>query len=610
MEINYSRLRLAFAMLFVLGFFSGYSQTYTFVNPIPIPDTIDGPIVPFGVDVETHSFCPNDTTDSLYAPITTIAYNHAISGNNTYLGPTLIWRAGLPKQFRVRNNLDEITTVHWHGAHIPAWTDGGPHQVIAPNGGIWEPDFIVRDSASTLWYHPHGLDETYTQMEMGASGLIIVRDREDTLREYLPHRYGVDDFPILIQDRAFVDSTGNGEYYIDTTQAGNGKVKEIIVNGVTRPYLEVPPQLVRFRVLDGSGRRSFQLGIGDSSLTPQTFNLIASDGGYLGGPEPVTTFLTSVGIRNEIVMDFTGHEGESFYLLNQQHLMPPRIIGAGPIGGQSSTTTNRPTFMEFRVQGTPVPPLASIPPAWPPTERYDTLLVTKNRTKEMLDLAGGGFSINNLQFEIDSINDIVFVDSTEIWTIKNPSKIAHPFHIHDVQFFVIDVRDSNGVLIPTPVEFKGPNDNILVQVGWSVRFVTQFTNFATSISSDSAYMYHCHILTHEDGFYGTGTALDHYGMMQQFVVTNKIPAGTPTQDMGENMILYPNPATDILHLNGESTKPSSIRITDLQGRVLRKLELPPFWGTTDINLDGLGRGLVLVEWSSRDGSFVRKVMLK
>jgi FtsP/CotA-like multicopper oxidase with cupredoxin domain len=605
-------LKIGLWPFFALLFLAGGLRAQVYNNRLQIPDTLNADTINLTIDVERHSFSPDDTLNPLHDSIQTFAYNIGSSSNNGYLAPTLIWRNHRTKWINVTNNLptgseNNITTVHWHGAHIPAWTDGGPHQPIAPDS-TWRIHFTVKDSACTLWYHPHGLDHTYTQVEMGASGIIIVRDFDDTLRHYLPHRYNVDDFPLIIQDRYF-KSTGNG-YIIDTTQAGNGNTKTNIVNGIVNPYLNVPPQLVRFRVLDGSGRIAYQLGIGDSAQTPQTFNLIASDGGYLAGPVAVDSFITGPGIRNEIVMDFTGKEGQRFYLLNLAKTLP-----AGVIGKKNSAQA---PLLEFRVQGAVNQPVASIPPAWPPLDSYDINAVDTTRQIKLIgvncppgpqpDSCNVPFSINNQQMNPDKVNQIIQLNAIEIWSIENYTPVAHPFHIHDIQFFVLDVHDTLGNLLPTPVEYLGPKDNIMVYSGDVVRFITQFADFATQIAADSTYMFHCHILTHEDGYYGNTNF--HMGMMNQFVVTYPSVSSPKPEPLADGMQLYPNPATDEINLLGECKLPSQVRIYDLSGRELMAQDLKPFDGKTTVDVSALPPGMILFEWQNARGRFTRKVVIR
>ena len=101
--------------------------------------------------------------------------------------------------------------------------------------------------------------------------------------------------------------------------------------------------------------------------------------------------------------------------------------------------------------------------------------------------------------EMGRIDEVVTLDDIEIWEIINVGGQAHPFHIHDIQFLILD-RDG----VPPEAGEAGWKDTVLVHAGETVRFITQFTTYA---NPDVPYMYHCHILEHEDG-----------GMMGQFIV--------------------------------------------------------------------------------------------
>ena len=115
-------------------------------------------------------------------------------------------------------------------------------------------------------------------------------------------------------------------------------------------------------------------------------------------------------------------------------------------------------------------------------------------------MGSGSFTINGKAMDMNRIDEAVRVGTTEIWQIENASMMSHPFHIHDVQFRVLD---RNGVP-PTPGEM-GLKDTVVVAPSERVRLLLSFADYS---DPDSPYMYHCHILEHEDA-----------GMMGQFVVT-------------------------------------------------------------------------------------------
>lgn len=160
------------------------------------------------------------------ALVDTYSYN-----GMSVLGPTLRLRTGDSVVISVTNELDEITTTHWHGADVPAEDDGGPHSMIEP-GATWIADFDVIQPAATLWYHPHVHGSTAEQVYRGAAGLIIIED-DNAAAATLPATYGVDDIPVIIQDREFtadgqldfaIDDGGDGKLYSTLTVKGASQI--------------------------------------------------------------------------------------------------------------------------------------------------------------------------------------------------------------------------------------------------------------------------------------------------------------------------------------------------------------------------------------------------
>jgi FtsP/CotA-like multicopper oxidase with cupredoxin domain len=117
--------------------------------------------------------------------------------NGPYLGPTVRTTRGDRVRMLVTNQVGESTSLHWHGMRLPARMDGGPHQPIAP-GATWSPEWTVDQPAATLWYHPHPHGTTARHVYRGLAGLFLIDDPRGTA---LPSRYGIDDLPLIIQDR-------------------------------------------------------------------------------------------------------------------------------------------------------------------------------------------------------------------------------------------------------------------------------------------------------------------------------------------------------------------------------------------------------------------------
>ena len=116
----------------------------------------------------------------------------------------------------VHNDLDETTTVHWHGMHLPARYDGGPHQPITP-GQTWSPQWRIDQPAATLWYQPHPHGQTEEHLNKGLAGMFILDDPDSAVADALPHAYGVDDIPLILQDR-----TIRSDNTLDTSNLGFG----------------------------------------------------------------------------------------------------------------------------------------------------------------------------------------------------------------------------------------------------------------------------------------------------------------------------------------------------------------------------------------------------
>ncbi len=309
-----------------------------------------------------------------------------------------------------------------------------------------------------------------------------------------------------------------------------------MVNATINPYLDVPAQIVRFRLLNGSSQRVFNIGISNNIA----FYQIASDGGLLGAPVQLTRLRMAPGERAEILVDLKGLENQQIKLMSFASELPGGIYGAAQPGMNSMMTLNgyNPNplnganfdLLALNVKEQISEAINTIPDklVTVTTLSENTSDITRNLTFNPAQMGSnqlnGNFLINNLHFDMDVINFSIPFNNTEIWSITNQSGIAHPFHIHDVQFYILT---RNG--IKPGLNEQGRKDVILIEPMETIRFITQFTDFA----NDSVpYMMHCHMLVHEDG-----------GMMLQFeVVDNTTGTGQlfPTQ---KELKIYPNPVS-------------------------------------------------------------------
>ncbi|HRQ85942.1 MAG TPA: multicopper oxidase domain-containing protein, partial [Flavobacteriales bacterium] len=135
------------------------------MQPLAIPPLLEADTMHLVVAAHTHQFYPG---------VNTATYGV----NGPYLGPTLVWQQGDTARIAVENQLAEVTTMHWHGMHVPGEMDGGPHSIIQP-GESWTAEFPVKNPAGTYWYHPHPHMLTAKQANLGIAGFIIVKDEDE-----------------------------------------------------------------------------------------------------------------------------------------------------------------------------------------------------------------------------------------------------------------------------------------------------------------------------------------------------------------------------------------------------------------------------------------------
>ncbi|MEM7157298.1 MAG: multicopper oxidase domain-containing protein [Myxococcota bacterium] len=463
---------------------------------IIIPELLEGNDFELVMDEGTHTF----TADG--QPSDTAGYNGDI------LGPTMVWVDGEDITISVTNELAGPSTTHWHGAHVSPANDGGPHQMIAAGGGVWEPAFEVMNAASTMWYHPHLHEDTANQVRIGLSGFIIVRDDVEAALD-LPREYGIDDLPLVLQDKQLDD---NG--VLQDAPRGN----TMTVNGAAEAYREVPAQMVRLRLLNGSLELTFNLEFADG----RTFHVIGNDLGLLEAPVAVTSLRHSPGERFEILVDLSGDEGESVTLRANNSELPMDIIG-GPNPMMMGVEGTDFDVIRFDVEGPTENGTTTMPDALVPADIPSEVgAVPHPMVMTVAVPPAMGFELNGNQMDMMVIDEYVEEDAVEVWTLTNLTPLGHPFHIHDIHFHILD-RDPDGPgpmapVAPEPWE-AGPKDTVMVPPGEDLRFIGQFSDFANDPEgpggiADAAYMYHCHILPHEDG-----------GMMGQFAVC---PAGSMT----------------------------------------------------------------------------------
>ncbi len=405
-----------------------------------------------------------------------------------YLGPTLRARRGEQVRVDVTNDIGERSTLHWHGMHLPAAMDGGPHQMVDP-GETWSPTWTIDQPAATLWYHPHLHGETADHVYRGLAGLFLLDD-EDTDDLALPHAYGVDDVPVVVQDKVLDDGRlgpGTGVFNPVGTLGDT-----LVVNGVVAPYLDVTTERVRLRLLNASSSRVYDFALDDG----REVDLVATDGGLLEAPETVRHVRLSPGERAEVVVPMSA--GEDVALTSV-----PTTVAGDPFQQRYSGGDDAFDVLQLRaadrLAASPEVPerLAALPDL-----RDDEVAVTR-------EFRLSTPRINGRSMDMSRIDEVVEVGSTERWVVENTDGTPHSFHLHDAQAQVVSYDGG-----PPPPQLRGRKDTLFLPGPVTVELLVRFDDHT---DPDVPYMFHCHVLQHEDN-----------GMMGQFVVVRPgEDAGTP-----------------------------------------------------------------------------------
>ncbi|WP_114571511.1 multicopper oxidase family protein [Exiguobacterium flavidum] len=386
--------------------------------------------------------------------------------NGNLLGPMIKLPKGKTVYIDTVNRLAEPTTFHWHGLKIPSKEDGGPHQPVK-QGEQRRVRLDIEQEAATLWFHPHPMGSTAKQVYQGLAGLLYVTEEGSEID--LPHEYGVDDIPIIVQDRLF---ERDGTLNYDNSMNADGTVGDtLIANGAINTEFDVERSLMRVRLVNGSNARNFEFSLSGG----ETFTQIASDGGLLEEPVSLDRVALSPGERAEILIDFSKNE----------------------VGDEIELQANGIPVNTFVIKG-----LEKSAADLEGLKEKSSLNRKSSEVDRRLTLFGMGnmVTIDGKRFDPDRIDIEVKRGVTEVWEIYNEKDMmggmTHPFHIHGVQFRILE-RDGK---VPSANE-KGWKDTVAVTPGERVKIAIEF-------NEEGTFMYHCHNLEHEEN-----------GMMGQLKVT-------------------------------------------------------------------------------------------
>lgn len=430
-------------------------KTTPFQVPLPIPPVL----APARTDATTDYYeVTMKEAQSLILPgLKTTVWGY----NGLFPGPTIKAKSGRRVIIRQINRLPVETSVHLHGGHVPPDMDGHPTDLIAP--GAYK-DYVYPNNqiAATLWYHDHALHRTAMNVYLGLAGFYLI---EDDFEKGLNLPGGAYDVALVIQDRLF--NADGSFYYPPLTRETlmNGVLGDtILVNGAAQPYFQVANRKYRFRILNGSNAREYELALSSG----KSFVQIGTDGGLLPAPVTRSTIRIAPAERVEVIIDFFAYPvGAQVILKNRLGTGSTADIMRFDVVHQETDNSSLPSTLR------PLNPLPS------PSATRDFNL--------QFDEMRGLWVINGKPFDPTRIDASPRLGSTEIWRFINHSDMAHPMHIHDIMFQILD---RNGHMHSAGE--AGWKDTVNVGPMETVQVSTQFNDYT------GTYVFHCHNLEHED----------------------------------------------------------------------------------------------------------------
>jgi FtsP/CotA-like multicopper oxidase with cupredoxin domain len=425
--------------------------------------------------------------------------------------PVIRVRQGQRVRVTFTNELPEQTIVHWHGLHIEQRMDGHPMYAIAP-GQRYVYEFEVTNRAGTYWFHPHPHERTGIQVYRGLSGLFIVEDEEEA-RADLPA--GDSELLWVLQDRRF-DDDNQLVYARNHMQMMMGYTGDrVFVNGRPDHVEEVAAGAYRIRIFNGSNARFYKLAWSDD----RPITVIGTDGGLLERAVSRPYVVLAPAERVELWADFSADEPGTGLVLQSRSFDAGSMMGMG-MGGRmghgrhmaGAGPANGAALDVLRVRVTgPGDPVRPLPErlsaiAWP---RLDDAVNASSPRRIRLQMGRGRVSLNGRTFGLADVaaDEVVKANSTEVWEFDNTAgPMAHPMHIHNVQFQVLErVRSPRHRSMHETMQDgfvdEGLKDVVTVMPGERVTVLVPFIGYT------GLYLYHCHILEHED-----------LGMMRNYLI--------------------------------------------------------------------------------------------
>jgi spore coat protein A len=523
-----------------------------YVEPLPLPGAGIVVATPFGPN--EYRFTQTEIARQLHpglppTPIWAYDDGSGLTGQAGSFGMAVVAQSGTPVDITFTHNLpatypewlpvDTRETplenqvrlmTHLHGGFVAADSDGNPW--VTPNGfGVGETQTVHYTNqlpqmpASLLWFHDHALGATRLNVLAGLAAAYILRDEFDTGTE--PNPIGIPggpyEIPLVIQDRQFnpdgtflyptSDISGAvwiGEYFGDV----------MLVNGKVWPFLDVEPRLYRFRILNGCNARILNLEMGGARMWQ-----IGAEGGMWDMPVPIRRIVLAPAERADVLVDFSSLAGA---MLPMKNLKPPR-----PVATPAPPLTQ---VMQLRV-GTRITQQgpSSIPKYLPgrAADLSEPVAQTRYITLNEIGAETGGWVLllNAADFE-EFPSETPRVGTVEDWVYVNLTGDTHPMHTHLVTCQVIGRTPfdadayqaayggplgvpggydpapfATGPMEPPDPTERGFKDTIRVNPGYFTTVRGQY-ELPAGVTTPQTYVYHCHILEHEDN-----------DMMRPFTVT-------------------------------------------------------------------------------------------
>jgi spore coat protein A, manganese oxidase len=441
-----------------------------FMVPLPVPPVLSPVSREGGVDI--YEIVQQEGQTEIIPGFTTKVWGY----NGIFPGPTIDARRDHRIVVRQRNELSVPVSVHLHGGVSPPESDGYPTDLIAP-GETKEYSYPLQQRAATLWYHDHRMDFTGPQVYRGLAGIFIVRDNDE---DALPLPAGEKEIPLFLADRSFKEDGSFSYPSRDPSLVGEPGVEDqfrdgvlgdvVLVNGAPWPFLEVSATRYRFRILNASNARRYQLELDPPPREGPTLVQIGSDGGLLASPVAHDRLAISPAERFDVVIDFS------------QYGVGDRVTLANRFGDGSTAQ-----IMEFRIVRSQRDEY-TVPDRLAEVERLDAERATETRRFRFHSgEAHGhrGWVIDGEPFSPDTIAARPRLDEVEIWEFRGNAH--HPIHVHLVHFQVLS-RDGG----KPAARDTGWKDTVNLDEGEKVRVIARFTGYR------GKYVFHCHNLEHED----------------------------------------------------------------------------------------------------------------